>query len=251
MTVGSVFVFLSVRWLVFERVMYYRLILYFYPHCRISERCFPVYWLYNNLHTACISNAMGNIWGTLGTELVTEPQISSQFTVGVFTSTQFLPQRLLRHRGTVSVSLPTVLWQIWSPNLLFRCKKGLTPELWMLRKALLCHRSAVSSCLEAADSSLSHCHNSSAAASWTPVHLQPEAFLFFFYSPCSFTLSRLHPYCDRNLSKSCAGVGGRKKKSEMSLSPRNIKSDAGKKKFLFSDKSWSSQIFCGTFTLIW
>lgn len=60
MTVGSVFVFLSVRWLVFERVMYYRLILYFYPHCRISERCFPVYWLYKYLHTACISNAMGN-----------------------------------------------------------------------------------------------------------------------------------------------------------------------------------------------
>lgn len=64
MTVGSVFVFLSVRWLVFERVMYYRLILYFYPRCRISERCFPVYWLYKYLHTACISNAMGDIRNT-------------------------------------------------------------------------------------------------------------------------------------------------------------------------------------------
>lgn len=232
MTVGSVFVFLSVRWLVFERVMSYRLILYFYPRCRISERCFPVYWLYKYLHTACISNAMGNIWGTLGTELVTEPQISSQFTVGVFNSTQFLPQRLLRHRGTVSVSLPTVLWQIWSPNLLFCCKKGLTPELWMLRKALLCHRSAVSSCLEAADSSLSHCHNSSAAASWTPVHLCPKLFFFFLFPLL------LYPEPTSSLLRSqsfqiVCWSGGKEKKSEMSLSPRNIKSGAGKKKMFF------------------
>lgn len=128
------------------------------------------------------------IEGTLSTEFVTESKRtrrSSDFLPVHCWCFQFLPQRLnvhvRRYRGTVSVSLPATLWQIWSPNLLFCCKKGLTPELWMLRKALSCHRSAVSSCLEAADSSLSHCHNSSVAASWTPVHLQPNAFLFFLF----------------------------------------------------------------------
>lgn len=191
------------------------------------------------------------IKGTLGTELVTEPQISSQFTVGVFTSTQFLPQRLLRHRGTVSVSLPTVLWQIWSPNLLFCCKKGLTPELWMLRKALLCHRSAVSSCLEAADSSLSHCHNSSAAASWTPVHLQPEAFLFFFIPPAPLPWADFIPTAIAIFPNRVLEWGEGKKIRNVFV-PSKYKVWCWKKKnVLSSDKSWLSQIFCGTFTLIW
>ena len=175
------------------------------------------------------------IEGTLSTEFVTESKRtrrSSDFLPVHCWCFQFLPQRLnvhvRRYRGTVSVSLPATLWQIWSPNLLFCCKKGLTPELWMLRKALSCHRSAVSSCLEAADSSLSHCHNSSVAASWTPVHLQPNAFLFFFIPPAPLPWADFIPYCDHNLSKSCAGVGG--KKSDMSLSPRNMKPDAGKNK---------------------
>lgn len=191
------------------------------------------------------------IKGTLGTELVTEPQISSQFTVGVFNSTQFLPQRLLRHRGTVSVSLPTVLWQIWSPNLLFCCKKGLTPELWMLRKALLCHRSAVSSCLEAADSSLSHCHNSSAAASWTPVHLQPEAFLFFFIPPAPLPWADFIPTAIAIFPNRVLEWGEGKKIRNVFV-PSKYKVWCWKKKnVLSSDKSWLSQIFCGTFTLIW
>lgn len=190
------------------------------------------------------------IKGTLGTELVTEPQISSQFTVGVFNSTQFLPQRLLRHRGTVSVSLPTVLWQIWSPNLLFCCKKGLTPELWMLRKALLCHRSAVSSCLEAADSSLSHCHNSSAAASWTPVHLQPEAFLFFFIPPAPLPWADFIPTAIAIFPNRVLEWGEGKKIRNVFV-PSKYKVWCWKKKKISSDKSWSSQIFCGTFTLIW
>lgn len=172
------------------------------------------------------------IKGTLGTELVTEPQISSQFTVGVFNSTQFLPQRLLRHRGTVSVSLPTVLWQIWSPNLLFCCKKGLTPELWMLRKALLCHRSAVSSCLEAADSSLSHCHNSSAAASWTPVHLCPKLFFFFLFPLL------LYPEPTSSLLRSqsfqiVCWSGGKEKKIRNVFVPLKYKVWCWKKKKMF------------------
>ena len=156
------------------------------------------------------------IEGTLSTEFVTESKRtrrSSDFLPVHCWCFQFLPQRLnvhvRRYRGTVSVSLPATLWQIWSPNLLFCCKKGLTPELWMLRKALSCHRSAVSSCLEAADSSLSHCHNSSVAASWTPVHLQPNAFLFF-YSPCSFTLSRLHPLLRSQSFQIVCWSGGKK-----------------------------------------
>lgn len=250
MTVGSVFVFLSVRWLVFERVMSYRLILYFYPRCRISERCFPVYWLYNNLHTACISNAMGDIrntgyWiGYRTSDFL--PVHCWRFQLNTVPATKTPETPRDRLRLPAYCSLANLITQF-----VILLQKRLDPWTVNVEKSSSLPQKCGFLLPGGSRQLIVTLSQQQRSRQLNPSSSPARSFSFFFYSPCSFTLSRLHPYCDRNLSKSCAGVGGRKKKSEMSLSPRNIKSDAGKKKFLFSDKSWLSQIFCGTFTLIW
>lgn len=230
--------------------MSYRLILYFYPHCRISERCFPVYWLYKYLHTACISNAMGNIrntgyWiGYRTSDFLPVHCWCFQLNAVPATKTPETPRDRLRLPAYCS--LANLITQF-----VISLQKRLDPWTVNVEKSSSLPQKCGFLLPGGSRQLIVTLSQQQRSRQLNPSSSPARSFSFFFYSPCSFTLSRLHPYCDRNLSKSCAGVGGRKKKSEMSLSPRNIKSDAGKKKFLFSDKSWSSQIFCGTFTLIW
>lgn len=228
MTVGSVFVFLSVRWLVFERVMYYRLILYFYPRCRISERCFPVYWLYKYLHTACISNAMGNIrntgyWiGYRTSDFLPVHCWCFQLNTVPATKTPETPRDRLRLPAYCS--LANLITQF-----VILLQKRLDPWTVDVEKSSSLPQKCGFLLPGGSRQLIVTLSQQQRSRQLNPSSSPARSFSFFFYSPCSFTLSRLHPYCDRNLSKSCAGVGGRKKKSEMSLSPRNIKSDAGKK----------------------
>lgn len=228
MTVGSVFVFLSVRWLVFERVMYYRLILYFYPRCRISERCFPVYWLYKYLHTACISNAMGNkrntgYWiGYRTSDFLPVHCWCFQLNAVPATKTPETPRDRLRLPAYCS--LANLITQF-----VILLQKRLDPWTVDVEKSSSLPQKCGFLLPGGSRQLIVTLSQQQRSRQLNPSSSPARSFSFFFYSPCSFTLSRLHPYCDRNLSKSCAGVGGRKKKSEMSLSPRNIKSDAGKK----------------------
>lgn len=228
MTAGSVFVFLSVRWLVFERVMSYRLILYFYPHCRISESCFPVYWLYKYLHTACISNAMGDIrntgyWiGYRTSDFLPVHCWCFQLNAVPATKTPETPRDRLRLPAYCS--LANLITQF-----VILLQKRLDPWTVNVEKSSSLPQKCGFLLPGGSRQLIVTLSQQQRSRQLNPSSSPARSFSFFFYSPCSFTLSRLHPYCDRNLSKSCAGVGGRKKKSEMSLSPRNIKSDAGKK----------------------
>lgn len=228
MTVGSVFVFLSVRWLVFERVMSYRLILYFYPHCRISESCFPVYWLYKYLHTACISNAMGDIrntgyWiGYRTSDFLPVHCWCFQLNTVPATKTPETPRDRLRLPAYCS--LANLITQF-----VILLQKRLDPWTVDVEKSSSLPQKCGFLLPGGSRQLIVTLSQQQRSRQLNPSSSPARSFSFFFYSPCYFTLSRLHPYCDRNLSKSCAGVGGRKKKSEMSLSPRNIKSDAGKK----------------------
>lgn len=80
-----------------------------------------------------------------------------------------------------------------------------------------------------------------------------QSFSFFFIPPAPLPWADFIPTAITIFPNRVLEWGKKKiKKSEMSLSLRNIKSDAEKKKkVLSSDKSCLSLIFCGTFTFIW
>lgn len=257
MTVGSVFVFLSVRWLVFERVMSYRLILYFYPHCRISETCFPVYWLYKYLHTACISNAMGNIRNTgywIGYRIQKDKK-----------NLRFPPSSLLVF-STQHSSCHKDSWDTEGPSpspcLLFSGKSDHPICYFAAKKAWPLNCECWEKLFSATEvrfppawrQQTAHCHIVTTAAQ-PPAEPQfissPKLFFFFFIPPAPLPWADFIPTAIAIFPNRVLEWGEGKKIRNVFV-PSKYKVWCWKKKnVLSSDKSWLSQIFCGTFTLIW
>lgn len=232
MTAGSVFVFLSVRWLVFERVMYYRLILYFYPRCRISERCFPVYWLYNNLHTACISNAMGDIrntgyWiGYRTSDFLPVHCWCFQLNAVPATKTPETPRDRLRLPAYCS--LANLITQF-----VILLQKRLDPWTVDVEKSSSLPQKCGFLLPGGSRQLIVTLSQQQRSRQLNPSSSPARSFSFFFLFPLL-----LYPEPTSSLLRSqsfqtVCWSGGKEKKSEMSLSPRNIKSGAGKKKMFF------------------